>query len=84
MLMRTQASSMRAIRRGKQPDAKDNPATIFISIPEHSTEDWPAIRDQVVDVLDGANLASVAVEVSRGTSALQVGTGRGRNVPDEV
>ena len=84
ILVRSQATSMKPIRRGKGPDALDNPQTIFISIPEDSTQDWRAIRDQIVVVLDRARLPSVAVEVSRGTSSLQASGYHGTPLPDEV
>ena len=84
LLLKSEATSMKPIRRGKEPEAIDNPQTIFISIPEHSKQDWVAIRDAIVYILDKAGLQSVAVEVSRGTSSLRAADYHGTPLPDEI
>ena len=79
----TDASMMTAIRRGKAELPKENPETIFVSVPEDSETDWVVVRDSIVEVLDQNDLAGVAVEISRGTPSLYNSSGK-RQLPDSI
>lgn len=84
VLLPTDVIAFTVIRRGKKERPKDNPVTLFVSIPEESEDDWLIVREQVTDVLDEAGLIDMALELSRGTYWPQAGTDSIEPLPSDI
>lgn len=66
LLRYTDCLQLDVVRRGTASRPKDNPITLAITIPETSSMSWDPVCEQVVEILDTAQLKGVAVEVGRG------------------
>ena len=65
-LRRTDCLRLDVVRRGKAPEWRDNPIALAITIPESSSQDWTLVSDELVAILDEAQLFEVIVEIARG------------------
>ena len=83
ILLETDASLMTAVRRGKGDLPRENPETVYISVPEETETDWIYVRDRIVEVLDDNELPGVAVEISRGTPC-EYGSFGSQELPDTI
>ncbi|KAI9803894.1 MAG: hypothetical protein M1825_001774 [Sarcosagium campestre] len=57
---------LNVLRRGREKVPNDNPVTVVLTVSPTSTDDWIAIREWIVHLLNNNGLEYVAVEIGAG------------------